>query len=46
MNGQSLERITVGDVGLVLDETINWNEHVRQRVGKAVKALLSKRSNS
>ena len=46
MNGQSFERIiVVGDVGLVLDGTLNWNEHVRQRVGKAVKALLS-RSNS
>ena len=40
MQGQSINNKTLArDVGLFIDESLNWNEHVKMRVGKAAKSF-------
>ena len=48
MEGRSLNhKSLVRDVGLVIDESPNWTEHVKVRVGKAAKSFfLLRRSTS
>ena len=39
MEGQNLNhKSLVRDVGLFIDESLNWNENVKVRVGKAAKS--------
>ena len=41
MEGRNLNhRSLVRDVGLFIDESLNWNEHVKVRVGKAAKSFF------
>ena len=48
MEGRSLNhKSLVRDVGLMIDESLNWTEHVKVRVGKAAKSFfLLRRSTS
>ena len=48
MKGRSLNhKSLVRDVGLMIDESLNWTEHVKVRVGKAAKSFfLLRRSTS
>ena len=48
VEGRSLNhKSLVRDVGLMIDESLNWTEHVKVRVGKAAKSFfLLRRSTS
>ena len=47
MEGRKLNRKgLVRDVGLFIDESLNWNEHVKVRVGKAAKSLFLLRKST
>ena len=41
MEGRNLNhKNLVGDVGLFIDESLNWNKHVKLRVGEAAKSFF------
>ena len=47
MEGRSLNhKSLVRDVGLFIDESLNWDEHVKIRVGKAAKSFFLLRRNT